>query len=332
MPEIKMLNRWSLFIERRPWIGPGIVYFFFAWTFANLYYYVLPNNLVESVQVLSSFRARQPMQLRVLVPAIIHLISSITPLSVALVDKYILIASVWGVLMLFASFLRVYISKTAAWIAAPIILVPLVWNYCLLTLFHYPSDVPSIAFFLGCLILWRSKKPWAYYICFLLACFNRETILFILPCLLALYWSRGRMKFWITHTVFHVMIFVAVKLILWKLFEHSPGTPMEDHWQKNLGVLTDFFAFRNGAVRYFAFLFGGLHLMAIALWRWVPRELRRLTAITILFWVGMFYAGLVLESRIYSELIPIYTAAVITAAGTMWLGWPRADLERRKLN
>ena len=318
MPEIRNVNQWSLFIERRPWIGPAIVYFFLAWTFANLYYYVLPNNLVESVQVLSAFKARQPMQLRVLVPAIIHLISSVTPLSVSTVDKYILIASVWGVMMLFASFLEAYVPKNTAWIAAPIILVPLLWNYCLLTLFHYPSDMPSIAFFLGCLLLWRTKRPWTYYACFLVASFNRETILFVLPCLFALYWSNHQVKFWAMHTVIHIAIFGIVRLLLWKLFEHSPGTQMEDHLQKNLAVLMDGLAFRNGVARYFAFLFGGLHLVAIAIWRWAPRELQRLTIVTLLFWGAMFYAGLMLESRIFGELIPIYVAVVIVVVVDYW--------------
>jgi hypothetical protein len=318
MPEINPAHRWSILMERRPWMGPAIVYFVLAWTFANLYYYVLPNNLVESVQVLSAFHARKPMQLRVLVPAIIHLISSITPLSVSSIDKYLLIASAWGILMLFASFLALYIPKSRAWVSAPLILIPMIWNFCLLTLFHYPSDLPAIVFLLGCVVLWRSNRRWAYYACFMLACFNRETILFILPCLFALDWSDRRLKFWMLHTALHLAIFGAVKLVLWKLFEHSPGAPVEDHLEKNLAVLLDFITLRNGAPRYFLFLFGGLHLAALALLRWAPRELQRLTVVTILFWAGMIYAGILLESRIFGELIPIYTAIVIVVAARFW--------------
>ena len=242
-----------------------------------------------------------------------------SPLTVPVLDKYILIASVWGMMMVFAVFLRGYVSRAASYIAAPIILVPLLWNCCLLTPFHYPSDIPAIAFFLGCLVLWRAKKLTWYYVCFAIACFNRETILFAFPCVMALYWSyfeTTRMDAaWNSspcdirndscHFIKNIQSF-------------APGIPVVNKLQTNLPLLTDLVMLRNGAVHYFFVLFGGMHLMALALLRWAPRELQRLTIITVFFWIGMFYAGILLESRIFGELIPIYTAVVISVVSRYW--------------
>jgi hypothetical protein len=237
-------SRWSVrantfqkFVRQNSWVAPGAVYLFIAWTFANLYYFILPKNLVESVEVLSAFKAQKPMQLRVLVPAIIHFISSYVPLTVSTLDKYILIVGVWAMLIAFALFLRGYVSKSVSYITAPIILVPLTWNCCLLTPFHYPSDIPAIAFFLGCLVLWRAKKITWYYVCFAIACFNRETILFAFPCVMALYWQDSKAREWVKNGVIHLAIYAAIRVILLKIFENSPGIPVVNQFQRNLKLL-----------------------------------------------------------------------------------------------
>jgi hypothetical protein len=325
-------SRWSVrantfqkLVRQNSWVAPGAVYLFIAWTFANLYYFILPKNLVESVEVLSAFKAQKPMQLRVLVPAIIHFISSYVPLTVSTLDKYILIVGVWAMLIAFALFLRGYVSKSVSYITAPIILVPLTWNCCLLTPFHYPSDIPAIAFFLGCLVLWRAKKITWYYVCFAIACFNRETILFAFPCVMALYWQDSKAREWVKNGVIHLAIYAAIRVILLKIFENSPGIPVVNQFQRNLKLLTDFVMLRNGAVHYFLVLFGGMHLLALLLLLWAPRSLQRLAAVTIIFWGIMCYAGILLETRIFGELIPIYTAIVIVVTARFWPRQQRAD-------
>jgi len=323
---IVRVNIFPKFVQKHFWLAPAMLYLFIAWTFANLYYFILPKNLVESVEVLSAFKAQKPMQLRVLVPAIIHFLSSNFQLDVSSIDKYILIVSVWCMMMVFASFLSGFVARYASYIAAPIILAPLTWNCCLLTPFHYSSDIPAIAFFLACLVLWRAKKLRWYYICFAIGCFNRETILFAFPCVVALYWSDSKSREWVQSGILHLAIYATIRVILLKIFEYSPGVPLVNKFQTNLNLLTDLVMLRNGAVHYFLVLFGGMHLMALALLPWAPRGLQRLAAVTVVFWIIMCYAGILLESRIFGELIPIYTSIVIVVAASFWPSQRKTEL------
>src|SRR3954467_12613916 len=98
-----------LFTDRRylPWL----IYLVLAWTFANLYDYVLPHNLDVTLDQLVSFTARRPMQLRVLVPAIIRGLHEITALRIDTLSKLSTLLSTWAVLVLFARFLGHFLPR-----------------------------------------------------------------------------------------------------------------------------------------------------------------------------------------------------------------------------
>ncbi|MDP4243989.1 MAG: hypothetical protein Q8921_14780 [Bacteroidota bacterium] len=296
----------------------GMVYLLLAWTFANIYDYVLPHNLDVTVEQLTTFTARRPMQLRVLMPAIIHVVSVATSLRIDTVNKLTTIVELWAILLLFGRFLSFFVSQSRAWIAAPLILVPLFWNYCLLCYMHFSSDLAGIALFLALLILRHERKWVAWYVLFAMACFNRETILFALPCLMALWWRERSLRSWLTLAIASATIWIAVRVFLNYLFRDSPGGPFENHLAFNLGSLEHAWTSNQGVVRYFIFLFGGMHIVSFALWKWTPRALRSLLLVSLLFWAVMLPVGILLESRIFGELIPIYCASTIVAMSVLF--------------
>lgn len=272
-----------------------------------------------TVDQLVQFSARRPMQYRVLMPAIFRGIIEVTPLRVDTINKLSTILSTFAILLLFARWLREYIPNNLAALAAPFILVPLFWNYCLLAFTHYPSDLPGIAFFLALLLLWKEKKFVAFYVVFLLACFNRETILFVLPCVAVLYFRKDRWQQLAVHSIAMVAIWFAVRAMLLYLFQHSDGPVAENHLAYNIRWITHSWSMGQGVFRYFVYLFGGLHILAFVLWKWTPTSLRTLLVVSFGFWAVMLPFGILLESRIFGELIPIYTASVIAAAMALLL-------------
>ena len=310
---------------RNPRILVAVIYLTLAWTFANVYDYVLPHNLDIKIEDLVNFSARMPMQSRVLVPAIINVVSHLTSLRVDTLNKACTIVSVWAIFYLFARFLSWFMPQQRAWIAAPLIAVPLFWNYCLLAFTHYPSDLPGIAFFLALLLLWQEKKMPAVYVVFLFACFNRETILFVLPCVAFLSWRSERLRNIALHGTLMIAIWVAVRALLLYAFRNSPGQTFENHLSFNVDSLLHGWSLGMGVFRYFVFLFGGLHILAFALWKWTPTKLRTLLMMSIVFLAGMFPVGILLESRIFGEVIPIFTASVIVASLAIFM--PDRQLE-----
>jgi hypothetical protein len=299
-----------LFTDRRylPWL----IYLVLAWTFANLYDYVLPHNLDVTLDQLVSFTARRPMQLRVLVPAIIRGLHEITTIRIDTLSKLCTLVSTWAVLVLFARFLEYFVPKTLSLVAAPLILIPLLWNYCLLAFTHYPSDLPAIAFFIATLLLWKERKWVALYALFTLSCFNRETAVFAIPFAVVWLWPVMKKEAFIP-AIALAAIAISVRLFLGWLFRSAPGGALENHLSDNLWVLTHGWWSGQGVLRYFLFLFGGTHLIAFILWKCLPSTLRWMLLVTLLVWAVMLPLGILLESRVYAELIPIYCASTIVA-------------------
>ncbi len=94
----------------------------------------------------------------------------------------VVIATV-GILFAFRSMLESSsrLPRSRASLLAPAILIPMVWNYIILSGILFPEDIPALLLFtLGLTFLFREKR-WHFHVVFLLAILNRESSVFLLP-------------------------------------------------------------------------------------------------------------------------------------------------------
>jgi hypothetical protein len=262
----------------------------------------------------SPFAWRLPYQFRILVPAIEYLCKLCFPLSWSFFHVTFAILSTYAVLLCFRRLLF-FFHVSHPDLLSLAILYPLAWNYILIGNHFFASDIPSIAFFILTL-LFALKKQWFYfYPLFILALFNRESIIFVIPAYLLLMFplkdNPALLKTVLGHVVLQMVLFIAVKGLLLYLFRNNPGTPFDNMIAGNVFIIHLLLQGRFHTWGYPILCFGGLHILALLLIRWIPRQLRRLFLLFPLFLVVMFVVGWLVELRIYNELVPVVTLLAI---------------------
>jgi hypothetical protein len=197
------------------------------------------------------------------------------------------------------------------------IFYPLAWNYIILGHLFFSSDLPSIAFFTFAL-LFALEGRWIYfYSLFILALFNRESIIFVVPAYLLLMLPEkhdaGSLKSLMGHVVFQLALFILVKELLLYIFRANPGNAFDNMIGANVLLLHMLAHGRYQTWEYVILCFGGMHLLALFLLRWIPRTFRWLFLLFPIVGSVMFMVGWLLEVRIFNELVPIVT--LLTIAG-----------------
>jgi hypothetical protein len=182
-----------------------------------------------------------------------------------------------------------------------------------------PYDVPSLFFFSLCVLLIIDGRKWLYYPCFALAVFNRETICFAAVFFAIWEWFERnetrpseRLARIAPHILLQAAIWVAIKLYLARLYGHNPAASMsnpfvEGHFVYNLKEVA-----KPWQWPLLLSNFGFTLPVLLAGRRWIDnRAIAWACAILLPLWFGsMMVVGVIVEIRIFTELIAVLSLAV----------------------
>ena len=261
-------------------------------------------------RLLAQFKGNRPYQLRILMPLLVHWGTQFTGLDVARCYQLLLI----GFCLAFFRVFTVYLGHFCAPRAANWLGLFLVWPLFALYShkWFYLYDVPAAFFATLALLLLVQRRFALYLLVFGLATLNRETSAFLtLAFALALWDVLPRRRF-VALVAAQVGIWLVLRALLSHLFAANPGKPIEWHIADNLSAMAGLFrapiplALGSALVTLFT-----LWMMGIATRRAQPEFLRRARGVFWPFLALMSGVGVLTETRLYSELIPILLAPAL---------------------
>ena len=185
--------------------------------------------------------------------------------------------------------------------------------------FTLPYDVPSLFFFSGCVYCLIHQRPLAFYLLFTAGVFNRETICFVI--LLYLIWHRTpsetrplrtSWKALAPHLLLQTVLWVGIKMYLGRHFAANP------HEGAGAGLFVPHLAYNLHALlkpQQWPLLlsnFGFMLPLLIVQRRWIRQPaISRMCAVAMPLWlVLMLYVGVIIEIRVFTELITIVSIAI----------------------
>lgn len=277
------------------------------------------ETLHATLEMLTAGTADLPFQYRALIPGLARLITTAVP-SMPLYVAYGMFEGVaaLGLYVAFRYFLRPFVTDPRGrGLAALAVFLPLALTYATpyrYNAIYFPYDTPSVAFFtLGLALMMKREWRW-YYPLFLLATLNRETTCFLTIAYALTALRRDQVREIVLHVGLQAALWVASKAGLHWVYlgnavqQHAGGGLFYDQLARSARILTTV----PGLIYIAVIAFGGAGVVVALLWRRVEDlRLRALFGIVPLFFGGMIVVGELLEVRIYGELIPIVTAAVI---------------------
>ncbi len=211
-------------------------------------------------------------------------------------------------------------SRSFASVSCFLVAIMAYFNYILSpdARFLLPYDLPSLAFFCAGLYLILSKQLTWYYPVFILACLNRETAVFLALFFAVLEWPRKHRVPWL-HVAPQVILWTGVKLWLQHLYASNPveeGSGLFDvKLLQNLGFLAKPQHWPT-LLSNFAFTFP----FVLYLRDRISHEgLRKCLPILGLWFAAMMVVGVIIEIRIFGELIS-YMSLVVSL-----LVWKRLE-------
>jgi hypothetical protein len=343
---------------RRERIAWWLVYAGAAWVFNVAYWRRTAFLDAATLDALTEFKAATPFQLRVMMPALAHIVERIA--HVPLPTLYFALSgiAVFGVLLAFEGYLGLFYSRRFAAAGTLLILYPLFWNYVLLNVLFYPYDMPAILFFILGLRLLIERRWALYYALFFIGTWNKETTCFLTLAMLAIYWNSatairqaggragdspdssagsprnpaahqlvlrlGERGILILHVLAQAALWLGVKITLGHLFAGNPGRgAFEHHINQNFVFLISWFV-RPTTWNWRRLLtFGGVWALIPLQWPRVPPTLRRLLLVFPIFCVAMFLVGVLSEVRVFAEMIPVVLLPAMCAV------WPPSRGEVR---
>ncbi len=271
--------------------------------------YPLNANAEASPEKLALGIAATPYQYRALVPWIAGQLTPEPYNPTALKARYWwteLIALV-GLGIVFRRFLSLFIAGyglTSIFALALYAILP--FNYRLQD--YYPYDIPSVLFFCAGLILVYQRRWALFYPLFALATLNRETSIFLTLATVLVWYDGQRWPRTLALAVTQCAVWLAIK---WFLFEVYRGNPSIGYglFQSQLKMNAALVIYQPATA-----------LTALATWAylWIPvtlgfgrivhHKLRRTLLIVPCVVVMMLFVGVINETRIYGELLPVVLA------------------------
>jgi hypothetical protein len=297
--------------ERIAW---WLVYAAAAWAF-NMAYWRRTETLKEAtLSALTAFRAHTPYQMRLLVPALAHLIEQFVHVPLPHLYFGFSVLATIALIVCFRGYLRLFYPSGFAAAGALLILYPLFWNNVLLNILFYTYDIPAVVVFVLGLRLLIERRWGLYYLVFFIGTWNKETTCFLTLAMLALYWDQARPARLALHVLAQAAIWMCTKLTLGRLFAGNPGSGnFEHHMLVNLNFLASFFV-RPTTWNWRRLLtFGGVWVLIPLHWPRIPPPLRRLLIVFPIFCMGMFLVGVLSEVRVYAEMIPVLLVPAMCA-------------------
>ncbi len=189
--------------------------------------------------------------------------------------------------------------------------------------FILPYDLPSLFFFcLGMYLVISNKSGW-YYACFVVAVLNRETVFLLTIFFLIWHWHRleprpasSRLRWLAPHWLAH----------------HYANNPKEGnglflpHFEDNFRVILKPYHWPNLLSNY-----GFTLPLLVGLRSWIKNRAISQAALLPLWFVVMMVLGVIIETRIFGELISYMALAVGLILYNRWYAPGQAALEGHSL-
>ncbi len=245
-------------------------------------------------------------------------------LSMSLASLFLAVLATAGTLIVFERYLSAWgLLESRSVLLAPAILLPMAWNYIVLSDIHFPEDIPATLLFVLGLLLLKRKRMLAFHIVFLAAVANRETSLFLVPAMFLLQVGERRTAPLLLHVLALGGVWLGGRLLLMELLGGGAGASMhENNFAFNLRLCKSLFALNPRALRMLM-LFGGLWAFLPLCAGRVPGRMLLLLMLLVPFFAVMMVAGnLDGEARIFNEMIPLVTAPVVLLFERTALGRP----------
>jgi hypothetical protein len=265
---------------------------------------MLPMQLANSSAVLrwvaepfsraSHFWFPRPVQPEVLVQALINVVC--------------LLVAGWMTTRLYQASSR---RQLLAPMVYPLLLAVCAATYVLHTVqnFRFIYDLPSLAFFSVAMLLIYQRKHWGWFVLlFLVATMNRETTLLLLPLyMIDAAFADGRLQ-WRKLLQLRTMAVVAPLAVYWAAWQvavrwwfypnRSEFYPRFDWNVKSLLVPQAWPQLLSAC--------GYLLLFVLLMYRRIPNGRLRAWILIVPVWVAfMFSYGILVETRVFGELIPL---------------------------
>jgi len=280
-----------------------------SWARIALNEVYLPGAL-ENVAGIDPRGAAEPFAHRVLVPRLVrflceHVLVGSQPRAVfhALDTLFAFAAFVATRRLAGALFERRWMVHASAWGLFPLLAIHYVASreYP----FWYAWDMAAVAVFAWGLVLLFERRWTAFYALFALGTFNRETTCFLTFALLFTGWRSEPKLRLVAHCAAQLALWLGIKWWLRSLFRRQPGDVYQSVWLENWESLQDPLMWR-----WYLLAFGGLWLVLPFVRRRIePAWLRDVVWVAPVFALGMFFAGVWSELRIWGELVPIVLMA-----------------------
>ncbi len=252
--------------------------------------------------------APTPYQYRILIPALVGLLQSLTDLPTDSLYRIIEFLATTALLYAFRAFINLFASHLSlASLFTLLLAYALPYNFTYT--FFYPYDLPAILFTtLGLIALYR--KQWAfYYAVFIIATFNRETSYFLTFVYLASALGKESWKPVISHAAAQATLWMGIKTALYLLFANNPAQGaglFELQLTRSLEQLAN-----PGTLSILARNWGMVWIFVLAWHAHIQNPfLRRGLLACLAQLLILLLVGVIEELRIYGEILPILLAAL----------------------
>lgn len=292
----------------------GVAFLLLSVTFAVLLFNSLDEHYTRLIQTRFNFGWSGTFTGTRILSILLLKAIAVLGFSAKVSSQILVVLTTFGVLFAFRSFLGSSsgISLTRASLLAPAILIPMVWNYILLSGILFPEDIPALLLYiLGLTYLFKRKK-FAFHLVFLLAIVNRESSLFLIPAMFLIQVGKRNLLKLMVHIVVLAGIWYGVRLLLMHFFGGGVNAPLYVNvFSQNLALCKSVIHLNPKALRLLM-LFGGLWIVLPFCYGKVPNKLLLLTLMLPAFFAIMLYVGnFDHESRIFTEMIPVVAAPPI---------------------
>lgn len=166
--------------------------------------------------------------------------------------------------------------------------------------YSYVYDPCTLVLFTLALALIATRKHLLFYIIFVLACFNKETSILLIGLFLVHEFRIMRKLGLAGHLLLQVSLWAAVRAIIMTIFRNNPGSPVEFHLIRNLGL--------PGSPLKFIYFAAAVLIVSVLVrygWAQKPVFLRTGLFVTLMpLALSAVFLGFVDELRCYYEAFP----------------------------
>lgn len=247
-----------------------------------------------------------PFQFRILFPALVNGLKWMLPfLDLESAYYFLTFVLTFGLLSVYRKFLGLFRAHVGSLVPL-LILYPLFWNHSVLHGLFVPSDLAALFFLTAGLVLIYRKKWLYFYALYILAVFNRETAIYLTLAMIVTAGGRMKAKQVILHTLAQLCLWTSIKYLLLVVYSDGMDGLYLDSLTWNLKYFEDLVTLKNGAI-FWVTLFGLIWIPGLTRWKTQPVFVRRLFYVLIPAFGAMFFAGQVMETRVFTDLVVVVT-------------------------